>query len=153
MQLKRFASKPKMIWTTHIYTYFSKLLSNLPFFSARLCGNFQYLMKHWVLQHCNFIASGIILKFSRWFPTDLSNYPFFRSSFFIMNFLLWIFNDLLVKKNQNAQKLKKTKAHNGPIITKVVSTCLIALYPSSPNENTSLIEVQKVRLRQSSTIF
>ena len=70
-----------------------------------------------------------------------------------MNFLLWIFNDLLVKKNQNAQKSKKTKAHNGPIITKVVSTCLIALYPSSPNENTSLIEVQKVRLRQSSTIF
>ena len=125
-----------MIWTTHIYTYFSKLLSNLPFFSARPCGNFQYLMKHWVLQRWNFIASGIILKFSRWFPTDLSNYPFFRSSFFVMNFLLWIFNDLLVKKNQNAQKCcsKKTKAHSGPIITKVVSTCLIALYPSPPNE-------------------
>ena len=43
---------------------------------------------------------------------------------------------MILKKNQNAQKYcsKKTKAHNGLIITKVVSTCLIAVYSSSLNE-------------------
>ena len=53
-----------------------------------------------------------------------------------MNFLLWIFNDLLVKKSQNAQKRcqKKAKAHNGTINTKLISKELIAIYPSSLNE-------------------